>query len=102
VQSQYGPLALGDDLLVVGVDHERKHRAVRAERRLDHVRRVTLAVLPDPFELCAGPLGVLGEVVVAAVGDALELRPADREEVLDVACTAGVMRELVGVVRAHA
>ena len=41
-----------------------------------------------------------GEVEVAAVRDALELRPADREEVLDVARPARVVRELVGVVRA--
>ncbi len=42
------------------------------------------------------------EVEVAAVRDALELRPADREEVLEVARAARVVRELVGVVRAHA
>ena len=28
MQPEHGPLALGDDLLVVGVDHEREHRAV--------------------------------------------------------------------------
>ena len=48
-------------------------------------------------------LGVLGEVEVAAVGDALELRPADRVQVLDVAGGARVVRELLrGVRRAGA
>ena len=45
---------------------------------------------------------VRGEVEVAAVRDALELRPADREEVLEVARRRRVVRELLGVVRAHA
>ena len=42
------------------------------------------------------------EVEVAAVGDALELGPADREQVLDVGGPARVVRQLVGVVRAQA
>ena len=41
------------------------------------------------------------QVEVAAVGDPLELGPADREEVLDVAGLRGVVRELVGLVRAQ-
>jgi hypothetical protein len=32
VEAEHGALALGDDLLVVGVDEEREHRAVDAER----------------------------------------------------------------------
>ena len=49
------------------------------------MRDVALAAgLVEVLELLAGELGVLGEVEVAAVGDALELRPADREQVLDV------------------
>ena len=39
------------------------------------------------------------QVEVAAVRDPLELRPADGEEVLDVARPARVVRELVGLVR---
>ncbi len=41
-----------------------------------------------------------GEVEVAAVGDSLELGPADREEVLEVARGRRVVRELLGIVRA--
>jgi hypothetical protein len=44
MEAQHRPLALGDDLLVVRVDEEGEHRAVDAERGLDHVRRVTLLV----------------------------------------------------------
>ena len=101
MEAKHRPLALGDDLLVVGVDHEREHRAVDAERRLDDVRRVALLAV-DPLELRPGRLGVRGQVEVAAVRDPLELRPADREEVLDVARGGRVVRELLGVVRAHA
>ena len=92
-----------DLVLVVGVDQERQHRAVGAGGRLDHVRDVALAAWPcRRTRASARVLGVLGEVEVAAVGDPLELLPADREQVLDVAGGAGVVRELVGVVGAQA
>ena len=61
---------------------------------LDHVRRVALAVVVDPLELRARVLRVLREVEVAAVRDSLELLPADRVEVLDVARAARVVRAL--------
>src|SRR4029079_1495095 len=97
------PLALASDLLVVGVEHEREHRAVDAERGFDHVGDETLAAAGvDPLELRPRRLGVLGQVESAAVRDPLELRPADREQVLDVARAARVVRELVGLVRADA
>ena len=99
MEAQHRARALGDDFLVVGVAHERQERAADADRRLDHVRDVPLLV-PDPLELRARRLGVLPQVVVAAVRDALELLPADREEVLDVARRARVVRQLVGVVLA--
>ena len=101
VEAEHRPLALGDDLLVVGVDHEREHRAVHAERGLDDVRRVALLAV-HPLELRARRLRVRGQVEVAAMRDALELGPADGEEVLDVARRRRVVRELLGVVRAHA
>src|SRR5439155_23885825 len=47
-------------------------------------------------------LRVLGEVEVAAVGAALELGPADGEQVLDVARRTRVVAELVGAVGAQA
>ena len=100
VEAQHRPLALRDDLLVVRVDHEREHRAVDAERRLDDVWCVALLAV-DPLELRSGCLRVRCEVEVAAVGDALELRPADREQVLDVARRGRVVRELLRLVRAH-
>ena len=58
MEPQHRPLALGDDLLVVGVEQEREHRAVDAERGLDHVRGVALAVLADPLQLRPRRLGV--------------------------------------------
>ena len=95
-------LAALDLLGVVGVDDEGERRAVGAGGRLDHVRDVALlGPLVEVLELLAGELGVLGEVEVAAVGDPLELRPADREQVLDVGGGRGVVRELVGVVGAE-
>ena len=103
VQLEHGALLAAELVLVVGVDEERERRAVGARRRLDDVRDVALLRLRiEVLELLAGVLGVLREVEVAAVGDALELAPADREEVLDVGGAAGVVRQLVGVVLAQA
>ena len=103
MQPQHRPLALAHDLLVVGVDEEREQRAVDAAGGLDHVRDEPLArARVDPLELRAGELRVLRQVVLAAVRDPLELRPADREEVLDVARPARVVGELVRLVRADA
>ena len=103
MQAQDGSGLALDLVLVVGVDHEREHRPVGAGRRLDHMGHVALARGGvDVLELLAGVLGVLAQVEVAAVGDPLELRPADREQVLDVAGGARVVGELLGVVRAQA
>src|SRR5262249_27425400 len=52
----------------------------------------------DVLEVLTREGRVLAEVEVAAVGDPLELLPPDREQVLDVAGAAGVVRQLVGVV----
>ena len=102
VQAQQRALAALDLLLVVGVHHERQRRAVGAGRGLDHVGHVALAGGGvHVVELLAGSVLVLGQVEVAAVGDALELRPAHREEVLDVRGRARVVRQLVGAVLAQ-
>ena len=103
MEAQHRALSLGDDLLVVRVDDEREHRAVDAERRLDHVRDEPLArARVDPLEFRARGRGVLCEVEITPVRDSLELRPADREEVLDVTGGARVVGELVGVMGPHA
>ncbi len=101
MEPEHRPLPLGHDLLVVRVDHEREHRTVHAERGLDDMRGVPLLAV-HPLELRARRGRVCGEVEVAAVGDPLELGPADREEVLEVARGRRVVRELLGIVRAHA
>ncbi len=96
VQAQHRPLLALDLLLVIRVHEKRERRPIRARGRLDHVRHVALAAgLVEVLELLPGELRVLGQVEVAAVGDPLELRPADREQVLDIARARGVVRELV-------
>ena len=79
-------LASFDLLLVVGVAHQREQRAAHAARGLDHVRHVALLLAVSKYSSFSPEcLGVLGQVEVGAVGDALELAPAERVEVLDVA-----------------
>ena len=66
------------------------------------MRDVGLALLlVEVLELLARELGVAGEVVVASVGDPLQLRPAHREQVLDVGGRRRVVGELVRPVLAQ-
>ena len=86
MEAKHRPPAALDLVGVVCVHHEREDRAVDAGGRLDHVRDIGLAArLVEVLELLARMLRVLREVEVAAVRDALELLPDDREQVLDVA-----------------
>ena len=97
MQAQHRALAARHLLLVEGVDHEGERAAVRARGGLDHVRDVALARRRvDVVELLARELGVTAEVVIRSIGDALQLRPAHREQVLDVARPGRVMGQLVG------
>src|SRR5262249_34853331 len=92
-----------DLVLVVRVDQERERRAVGAGGGLDDVRDVALArLLVEEREVLAAPLGVLLQVEVGAVRDALELGPAEREFIFDVGAALRVVRELVGRVLAKA
>src|SRR5262249_33673533 len=92
-----------DLLLVVRVDEEGEQRAVDARCRLDHPGEVALApLLVEVRQVLAARLGVPAEIEVAAVRDPLELRPAEREGVLDVDARLGVVGELVGAVRSEA
>ena len=83
----------------------RKVKAARSApgRRLDDPRdEVLLGRRVEVLEVLARRLGVAGQVEVAAVVDALQLLPAEREAVLDVDGLLGVVRQLVGRVLAQA
>ena len=104
VQAQHGAGLAAHLLLVVGREEERHHRAGGAGRRLDHVRARSARWWPGRSTRASRPsaLACWREVVVAAVGDALELVPAPREEELHVGGARRVVRQLVGVVRPQA
>ena len=90
-------------VFVVRIEQTGDHDPVNAGRRLDHIRQIALVGLRVQVgEILAGPLLVLPQVVVGAIGDALQLSPAEREEVLHVGGRLGVVGELVLVVRAQA
>ena len=92
-----------DLLLAIGIDEERERRAVGAGRGLDDPRDdVLVGRLVEVLERLAARLGVARQVEVAAVVDALELLPAEREAVLDVDRLLGVVGELVRRVLAQA
>ena len=72
VEAQHHALLAPDLLLAVGVGQEGEQRPVHARRRLDDVGHdVLLALLVEVGQRLAAELGVLLEVEVGAVGDAL-------------------------------
>src|SRR5690242_13484628 len=82
VKSQRGARLALDLVLVVGVDQEREQRAIDARGRLDDEGEVALAsLLVEVRQVLAARLRVLAKVEVAAVRDALELGPAERERI---------------------
>src|SRR3990170_2229733 len=87
----------------VSVHEKREQRPIDARRRLDHEREVPLLpFLVEIGQILPARLRVSAQVVVGAVRDPLELRPAERELVLDVGGRLRVVRQLVLLVRAHA
>src|SRR5215212_4356759 len=97
VELEDGTLLAADLLLGVGVYQEGEHHAVGADGWLHDVGDVALARgLVEVREVLARVLLVLLQVVVGAVGYALQLRPAgEREVVLDVHAAGRVVRPLV-------
>ena len=103
MQAQHRAGLVVDHVLVVRGEQERRHRAGGTGGRLDHVRHVALVGLRvEVVELLARVLGVLLEVVVGTLRDALELVEAPRERELDVGRPARIVRQLVVVVGAQA
>jgi len=96
VESQDRAALALDEVLVIGGEQERHHRARGAGGRLDDVGRVALVRrLIEVVERDARGVGVLGQVVVAAIGDALEFVPAPRIDELHVGRTARIVREVL-------
>src|SRR5581483_4555799 len=99
VEAEHGARLALDFVLVVRVDQERERRAIGASGGLDDVWDEALPrLVVEVREVLAAPLGMLPQVEVGAVRDAFELRPPERELVLDVGAAARVVRELVGSV----
>ncbi len=102
VEAQHGAGLTVDLVGVVGGQQEGHHRPGGSGRRFDDMGHVALAAgLVEVLERLARGLGVLGEVVVASVGDALELAPPPGVEELHVGCGRRVVAELLGVVGAQ-
>ncbi len=94
MQVEHGPqLALGY-VFIIGIAEEGQHRAVHTGRWLDDVGdNMLVGLFIKVGHLPAAVFGVLPQIVIAAVGDALQLRPAHGEIVVDVVTFLGVMRQ---------
>ena len=96
-------LGLVHDLLVIRLAQEGQRHTVCAERRLDDIGDVVLVfLLVEIVHVLTGELLVLGQVVIRAVGDAPELAPAEREQILKVGRGLGVEAQLLLLVVAQA
>ena len=99
VEFQHYPHRVAVGFLVVGVQPESQHCPVQAAGRFHDVGVVaTLRLVVEVGQVLAAGLGVLAEVVVGAVGDAFQFRPAPREAVFDVVAVLGIMGQFVGSV----
>ena len=99
VEAQDGAQLAAHLLLVVGGHEERHGGTGGAGSGLDDVGDVLLVgCRVEVFESGAGRLGMAQQVEVGAVGDALELVPAPREQELDVGGGPRVVAQLVALV----
>ena len=77
--------------------------ALHAERRLDNIGNISLVGLRiEVIKRLARGVDVLRQVVVGSVGNAPELAPAEREEILKVGGCLGVEAKLLLVMVAQA
>ena len=96
-------LGLVHDLLVVRLAQEGQRHTVCAKRRLDDIGDVVLVfLLIEVVHVLTRELLVLAQVVVRAVGDAPELAPAEREQILKVGRGLGVEAQLLLLMVAQA
>src|SRR5690606_19816037 len=106
MKTQHGSRLAADLVLGIRVAEERERRAIRAGRRLDHVRqhaalvRIRLEIV-DVAEILAAEFAMALQVEVGAIGDTFELALPERELVLDVRARRRVMRELGGLMLAQ-
>ena len=89
-------------LLRIGVGEDRQAGAIHPHRGLDHHGHVVLLGLRvGDAQILARVLAVARKVPVAPVVNALNLLPAEGEEVLDVLCRPRVVGEFVRAVGAR-
>ena len=94
-------LCIGAEHLgVIGFGQDREEQTLHAERRLNDIRDIALICLRiEVIKRLAGGIAVLREVVVGSVGNAPELAPAEREQILKVSRRLGIEAKLLcGVV----
>ncbi|MBA7632359.1 hypothetical protein ES703_39903 [subsurface metagenome] len=95
-------LSLGD-FFIVGITEEGQHGAVHPGRWLNDKRHdVLVGLLVKVGHLFAAVFGVPRQVVVAAIGNALQLCPAHGEIVIDVVAFPGVVGQFCIAVGAQA
>ena len=93
IEPQYDARFVFDHVLIVGIEHEREHRAVHPRGRLDDPRTITrLGLFVEVGQILAAELGVLIEIEAAAPRDSFKLAPAERVKIFDVRGAARVMR----------
>jgi len=85
-----------DRLFVIRIDEKRQSRAIHAARRLNDIRiKFFVGDLVLIHQFLAGELGVLFKIIIRAVGNTFQFRPAERKQIFHVGTAGGVMRQLI-------
>src|SRR5688500_4681816 len=96
MKAKHRSLLAGHFFLIVRVDKKRHRRTRRADRGLYHIwNEALVGGLVVVLELLARVFGMTLQIEVGAIVDALDLSPPEREFVLDVRCSAGIVRKLL-------
>ncbi len=88
---------------IIRIAQERQNQTLHAYGRLHAIRNEFLVGGGiEVFKRLARMLGMLGQVVIRAVGHAPKLAPAEREQVFEVGGRLGIERQLFGLMVAQA
>ena len=98
----HGALVVGGLVLAVGFSHEGQHGAIHAPGGLNHIRNVALAGLViEVAHILAAMFLVFGKIIIATIGDSLQLTGPEREVILHVRTTLGIVCQLIRIVIAQ-
>jgi len=95
VETEVYPLFSISNIFIIGVAEESQYRPVDPGGGLNNIRQILfLSLFIDILQVLPGAVGMLGEVVISAAGNAFQFAPAHGEVELDIGAGQGIMGQL--------